>query len=348
MVAVGGHPRPTRWLPSSTRRPAGARVTSTNPLLVNSWVIATALSVAAFAVVTVDAVRGDGSTEPAGRQVAAAPTASTPATAGAESTGTATPGSGQAGAGSAASGASTASTSVGTGAPTTGAASPGTGSSAATTAAGAPVGTAAATTAASAGSVAPTANQVTAGPQGGDRPATGSVGPGSARCGDAAGDPTTDGLGDVDLLGVELQRDAAGLRVRFNLNGAVPPSTAPVGGAPSTSLWQVLLANGDTVLYAFSVTQQGTTWETNLVDFTSSSGDRIGTIAAPAGSTVEALIPADSLGLLPNTFSWWALTSTDRQAPTGSYIGDDCPNGTGDIEAGLALPAEATRSTFSS
>ncbi len=193
-----------------------------------------------------------------------------------------------------------------------------------------------------------TADVATTTPQ--DRPptsgATTADGTKPASCSDPAGDPTTDGLGDMDLLGVELTRDGAGLKVRFRINGSIPADAGVVAGAPATNLWQLLLANGNDVLYAFSVTQHGTAWETSLVDFATASGDRLGTLGAQSGNIVEAVIPADHLSRLPASFTWWALTNTDRQQPKGAYIGDDCPNGTGDIDPTLSLPNETSRGTF--
>ena len=168
----------------------------------------------------------------------------------------------------------------------------------------------------------------------------------AASCSDPAGDASTEGFGDVDLLAVQLRRDSKGLTVSFLLNGPVQANAATATGAPSTNLWQVLLASGDTVLYAFSLTQQGDSWEAALVDFSSAAGDRLGVLPAASGTIVKAVIPAANLGRLPAAFSWWALTNTDRQPARGAYIGDDCPNGTGDIDAGLALPAEDTRAVY--
>ncbi len=168
----------------------------------------------------------------------------------------------------------------------------------------------------------------------------------SARCEDPAGDPTTEGQADIDLVEVSLRRNRLGLLVRFELRGPVTARTSTAEGASATNTWQVLLASGKVVLYAFSVSQLGEEWETNLVDFDSADGDRFGPLPPPSGKTVEALIPADSLGRLPASFTWWASTTTDRQIPLGIFIGDDCPNGIGEGNAELSLPTEASRSTF--
>ena len=168
----------------------------------------------------------------------------------------------------------------------------------------------------------------------------------SARCQDPAGDPTTEGQADIDLVEVSLRRDRLGLLVRFELRGSVTARTPTVEGVSATNTWQVLLASGKDVLYAFSVSQLGDDWETNLVDFDSAGGDRFGPLPPPSGKTVEALIPADSLVRLPASFTWWASTSTDRQIPRGIFIGDDCPNGISEGNAELSLPTEASRSTF--
>lgn len=169
----------------------------------------------------------------------------------------------------------------------------------------------------------------------------------ASRCGDPAGDPSTEGVADVDLVAVDLERAADGLRVRFRLSGDVSADAGTVAGAPATNVWQVLMAAGDDVLYAFTVTQRGTAWESALIDFAAASGDRLDSIDAPTGSTVDVVIPATDLGRLPQTFTWWALTNTDRRTPVGPYIGDDCPNGTGDVDATAMVPGEATRSTLS-
>ncbi len=168
----------------------------------------------------------------------------------------------------------------------------------------------------------------------------------SARCEDPAGDPTTEGQADIDLVEVSLRRDRWGLLVRFELRGSVTGRTPTVEAASAINTWQVLMATGNNVLYAFSVSQLGDDWETNLVDFASADGDRFGPLPPPSGKTVEALIPADSLGRLPASFTWWASTTTDRQIPRGIFIGDDCPNGIGEGNAELSLPTEASRSTF--
>lgn len=182
-------------------------------------------------------------------------------------------------------------------------------------------------------------------------PAAKTVQPGGnadgSQCSDPTGEATTESLGDMDLTAVELSRDSEGLRVRFRLNGPVPADAGLVAGSPATNLWQLLLASGDEVLYAFSVTEHGTVWETSLVDFASASGDRLGTISAQSGPTVEAVIPNAQLSRLPASFTWWALTNTDRQVPTGPYIGDDCPNGTGDLDPTQLLPPESSRAAFS-
>lgn len=187
---------------------------------------------------------------------------------------------------------------------------------------------------------------------GGATPETKTVQPGggsaagTAQCSDPTGEATTESLGDMDLTAVELSRDTDGLRVRFRLNGPVPADAGLVAGSPATNLWQLLLASGDEVLYAFSVTEHGTVWETSLVDFASANGDRLGTISAQSGATVEALIPNAQLSRLPASFTWWALTNTDRKVPTGPYIGDDCPNGTGDLDPTQLLPPESSRGAF--
>lgn len=168
----------------------------------------------------------------------------------------------------------------------------------------------------------------------------------SSQCKDPAGDPSTEGEVDVDLLGVSLQRDGRGLLVRFDLRGPVIAHPPMVEETPASNSWEVLLASGNAVLYAFSVSQFGEEWETSLVDFSSPDGDRFGPLRKPAGTTVEALIPADSLTRLPANFTWWALTSTDREIPNGISIGDDCPNGSGEVDAGLSLPPQASRATF--
>ncbi|MGE0726689.1 MAG: hypothetical protein AB7Q92_01480 [Acidimicrobiia bacterium] len=184
------------------------------------------------------------------------------------------------------------------------------------------------------------------GATGGTSPSGAPVVLGSSQCSDPDGEATTENLGDMDLRAVELQREAGGLRVRFRLDGAVQADAGLTGGAPATNLWQLLLASGDEVLYAFSVTEHGTVWETSLVDFASASGDRLGTIAAQSGDVVEALIPNEHLSRLPASFTWWALTNTDRQPPAGPYIGDDCPNGTGDLDPTQLLPPENSRAVY--
>jgi hypothetical protein len=172
------------------------------------------------------------------------------------------------------------------------------------------------------------------------------AGSSGSRCADSVGESTTEGQADIDLAAVELRRSDAGLRIRFELAGPLSADAGQVGGAPATNMWQVLLASGDAPIYGFSVTQQGTAWETNLVDFESAEGDRLTHIDTPSGTAIEAIVPTADLPNLPASFTWWALTNSDRRPPAGAYLGDDCPDATGAVESAAELPPESARVNF--
>lgn len=167
----------------------------------------------------------------------------------------------------------------------------------------------------------------------------------TSRCTDTTGDRSIEGLGDIDLVEVTLRRSASNLTVRFGLGA---PITVPAANAtPSMSSWQVLMAQGDDVLYAFTVSEVEGAWETSLVDFASPTGDRFGAMAPASGAAIEVSIPRADLPRLPARFTWWATSLTDRLVPQGLFANDDCPPASGVNDAGLALPPESRRASFS-
>ena len=163
-------------------------------------------------------------------------------------------------------------------------------------------------------------------------------------CTDTSGDQSAEGVGDIDLTEVTLGRNSTGLTVRFGL--AAPINTPAAAATPTMSSWQILMAQGDDVVYAFTVSNVEGAWETSLVDFASPEGDRFGAMAPASGQAIEVFLPNADLARLPDQFTWWATSLTDRLVSQGLFANDDCPSGSGVTEAGLALPPESRRASF--
>ncbi len=199
---------------------------------------------------------------------------------------------------------------------------------------------------------------VTADPSGSTAAATptgtATGGAGSSRCVDPANDQDPKRPAELDLLGVAVQRDAAGLRVRVELRGA------PGAGSPATpqiSWWEVFLADGAAVLYAVEIRHDtgatpATAWSTGVSSFGGPDEHRTTTIAPPTGTVLEFTVPASALTRLPQRFTWWAIAVSDDASAADQPVADLCPDaaaaaivadgegaGVPPLSARIALPA---------
>ncbi|MFN0028294.1 MAG: hypothetical protein ACKV2O_14095 [Acidimicrobiales bacterium] len=166
----------------------------------------------------------------------------------------------------------------------------------------------------------------------------------TSRCTDSSGDQSAEGVGDIDLVEVTLSRNSTGLTVHFGLSAALNEPTT--SATPTMSSWQILIAEGSDVVYAFTVSSVGGAWETSLVDFASPDGDRFGATVPASGQAIDVFVPNADLPRLPDRFTWWATSLTDRLISQGLFANDDCPTGSGVAEAGLALPPESRRASL--
>ena len=89
----------------------------------------------------------------------------------------------------------------------------------------------------------------------------------------------------------------------------------------------MFLASGGEVLYGVTVRRDGDAWSLALISMREVAGDRQWSQPPPVQSEISVSVPAADVPHLPEAFDWWAWSDTNRQAPSGGYVGDDCPNG---------------------